>query len=90
MRLSGNVPSHPESAAIQTANPSEARPQTTHRPGSRQEVPRATVANTPERARSQASHACVAAKNGRVEARMGITRQCTAQIAGRTPDQAVT
>jgi hypothetical protein len=32
MRLSGSGASHPASAAIQTANPSEAVTQTTHRP----------------------------------------------------------
>ncbi len=46
-----------------------------------------TVASTAERARSPASQEWVAAKNGRVEARIGIARQCTAQTAGRTPNQ---
>lgn len=46
-----------------------------------------TVASKPERARSHTSQAWVAAKNGRVEARIGIPRQCTAQTAGRIPDQ---
>jgi hypothetical protein len=87
MRLSGNVPSHPASAAIQTAKPSEARAQTDHRPWSLQEVPSVRATSRAERATSHASQACVAAKNGRVEARIGIARQCTAQIAGRAPNQ---
>ena len=45
------------------------------------------MASNAEVASSQASQECVAAKKGRVEARTGIARQCTAQIAGRTPDQ---
>ena len=45
------------------------------------------VASRAETPRSHASHAWVAAKNGSVEARIGIARQCTAQIAGSTPDQ---
>ncbi len=46
-----------------------------------------THASKAERATSPASQECVAAKNGRVEARIGIARQCTAQTAGRIPDQ---
>jgi hypothetical protein len=45
------------------------------------------VAIRAETPRSHASHAWVAAKNGSVEARSGIARQCTAQIAGSRPDQ---
>ena len=39
MRLSGSGPSHPASAAIQTANPSAATAQTARRPWSLQESP---------------------------------------------------
>ncbi len=45
------------------------------------------TASKAERARSPASQEWVAAKNGRVEARIGIARQCTAHTAGRTPNQ---
>ena len=45
-----------------------------------------TAASRPEKATSHASQACVAAKNGRVDARIGIARQCTAQMAGRAPN----
>ncbi len=46
-----------------------------------------TVASRPERATSHTYQACVAAKNGRVDARIGIARQCTAQMAGMAPNQ---
>ncbi len=87
IRASGSVPNHPASAADQMANPSPATTQTTHRPCSRHEVASVTPANKAEIARNHTSQEWVAAKKGRVEARIGIIRQWTAQIAGRMPAQ---
>jgi hypothetical protein len=61
--------------------------QTTHRPWSRQEAAKVITASKAERARSPASQEWVDARNGRVDARIGIAKQCTAQTAGRTPNQ---
>ncbi len=87
IRASGSVPNHPASAAAQTANPSPATAQTSQRPCRRHEVASVTPASKPEIARNHTSQEWVAAKKGRVEARIGIIRQWIAQMAGRMPDQ---